>query len=245
MLKTFRLIRVFICIITAVIITGQLLPYPVHASEYSYILIEAETGTVLEEHNAYTQRNAGYMAKLMTLLIAAEDIETGKYSLQTEIKAPQAVNGLKGSVVWLEPGDSMTAEELLKSGAAMEKFEQMVTAQGGSLKLAMAQAQYQHEVLANESGVVQSITARDIGHASMLLGAGRETKASAIDLSAGIVLKKKVGDTVQQGEPLAVLYYNDAYAHRVQDAADELQQAYTIGDADAQKEPLIWKIISE
>lgn len=115
MLKTFRLIRVFICIITAVIITGQLLPYPVHASEYSYILIEAETGTVLEEHNAYTQRNAGYMAKLMTLLIAAEDIETGKYSLQTEIKAPQAVNGLKGSVVWLEPGDSMTAEELLKS----------------------------------------------------------------------------------------------------------------------------------
>lgn len=137
------------------------------------------------------------------------------------------------------------AEELLKSGAAMEKFEQMVTAQGGSLKLAMAQAQYQYEVLASQSGVVQSIIARDIGHASMLLGAGRETKASAIDLSAGIVLKKKVGDTVQQGEPLAVLYYNDAYAHRVQDAADELQQAYTIGHADAQKEPLIWKIISE
>ena len=137
------------------------------------------------------------------------------------------------------------AEALLKSGAAMEKFEQMVTAQGGSLKLAMAQAQYQHEVQASQSGVVQSITARDIGHASMLLGAGRETKASAIDLSAGIVLKKKVGDTVQQGEPLAVLYYNDAYAHRVQDAADELQQAYTIGHADAQKEPLIWKIISE
>ncbi|MBR2626793.1 MAG: pyrimidine-nucleoside phosphorylase [Peptococcaceae bacterium] len=137
------------------------------------------------------------------------------------------------------------AEELLKSGAAMEKFEQMVTAQGGSLKQAMAQAQYQHEVQASQSGVVQSITALDIGHASMLLGAGRETKASAIDLSAGIVLKKKVGDTVQQGEPLAVLYYNDAYAHRVQDAADELQQAYTIGHADAQKEPLIWKIISE
>ena len=137
------------------------------------------------------------------------------------------------------------AEALLKSGAAMEKFEQMVTAQGGSLKLAMAQAQYQYEVQANQSGVVQSITARDIGHASMLLGAGRETKASAIDLSAGIVLKKKVGDTVQQGEPLAVLYYNDAYAHRVQDATDELRQAYTIGHADAQKEPLIWKIVNE
>ncbi len=115
MLKTFRLNRAISCIITAVIIAGKLLPFRADASDFSYILIEAGTGTVLEEQNAYTERNAGYLSKLMMLLIAAEDIETGKYSLQTEIKAPQAVSGLKGSVVWLEPGDSMTVEELLKS----------------------------------------------------------------------------------------------------------------------------------
>ena len=51
----------------------------------------------------------------MSILLFAEDIETGKYSLSTEITAPQSVYGTKGSVVWLEPGDKMTVEELLKS----------------------------------------------------------------------------------------------------------------------------------
>ena len=137
------------------------------------------------------------------------------------------------------------AEELLAGGKAMEKFEQMIAAQGGSLEEGMAQAQHEQLVAAPQSGIVQAITARDIGHASMLLGAGRETKASAIDLSAGVVLKKKTGDRVEQGEPLAVIYYNEPYAYRADDAVREIIAAYTIADNAAQKEPLIWKIVSE
>ena len=137
------------------------------------------------------------------------------------------------------------AEELLAGGKAMEKFEQMIAAQGGSLEEGMAQAQHEQLVAAPQSGVVQAITARDIGHASMLLGAGRETKASAIDLSAGVVLKKKTGDRVEKGEPLAVIYYNEPYAYRADDAVREITAAYTIADNAAQKEPLIWKIVSE
>ncbi len=143
-----------------------------------------------------------------------------------------------------EEGRKM-AEELLANGKAMERFEQMVSAQGGSMINGMAQAQYQQIVPAEHAGVVQAITAKDIGHASMLLGAGRENKASAIDLSAGIVLKKKTGDKVEQGEALAVIYYNEPYAHRASDAAREIMQAYTIADHEAHKEPLIWKIVSE
>ena len=109
----------------------------------------------------------------------------------------------------------------------------------------MAQAQHEQLVAAPQSGIVQAITARDIGHASMLLGAGRETKASAIDLSAGVVLKKKTGDRVEKGEPLAVIYYNEPYAYRADDAVREIIAAYTIADNAAQKEPLIWKIVSE
>ena len=137
------------------------------------------------------------------------------------------------------------AEELLAGGKAMEKFEQMIAAQGGSLADGMAQAQHEQLVAAPQSGIVQAITARDIGHASMLLGAGRETKASAIDLSAGVVLKKKTGDRVEKGEPLAVIYYNEPYAYRADDAVREIIAAYTIADNAAQKEPLIWKIVSE
>ena len=137
------------------------------------------------------------------------------------------------------------AKQLLESGAAMRKFEQLVQAQGGSLESAMLQAKNCYEVKAPVSGVVQAICAKDIGHASMLLGAGRETKASAIDLSAGLVLKKKTGELVQAGETLAVLYYNDEYASRLQTAEQEIVQAYTISDSPVETEPLIWKIISE
>ena len=107
----------------------------------------------------------------------------------------------------------------------------------------MPQATHQLAVPALHTGVVQTIDAKAIGHVSMLLGAGRESKAASIDLSAGVLLQKKVGDLVSAGESLAVLHYQDAYARRVQEAAQELQKAYTIGSAVTEKEPLIWKII--
>lgn len=81
----------------------------------SYILIESNTKTVLEEYNSSKRLNAGYLNKLMALLIIAEDIASGKYTLDTELTASQSVSGIKGSVVWLEPGDKMNVEELLKS----------------------------------------------------------------------------------------------------------------------------------
>lgn len=92
---------------------------PIYADEInsvsSYILIEARTGTVLEEKDSQKELNCGYLSKLMSLLIIAEDIETGKYKLNDILTAPNAVTGTKGSVVWLEAGDKMTVEELLKS----------------------------------------------------------------------------------------------------------------------------------
>ncbi len=84
-------------------------------SAEAYVLAEASTGTVLLEKNGDKQVDIGYLAKLMTILIIAEDIQTGRYSLETELTASQSVSGTKGAVVWLEPGDKMTVEELLKS----------------------------------------------------------------------------------------------------------------------------------
>lgn len=135
------------------------------------------------------------------------------------------------------------AGELLQSGKGYARFQQLVEAQGGTLQQGLAQAQHQHIVPALASGVVQSIQARAIGHCSMLLGAGRETKSSPVDLSAGVLLQKKVGDYLQAGEPMAVLHYNDAYARRVEEAVLELQQAYTIGAEKAEPVPLIWNVI--
>ena len=79
------------------------------------VLMEVETGTVLSEINGDELLNAGYLSKLMSLLIIAEDIETGKYNLDDTLTASDSVSGTKGSVIWLEPGDRITVDELLKS----------------------------------------------------------------------------------------------------------------------------------
>lgn len=81
----------------------------------AYILMEARTRAVLEEYNSDMRLNAGYLGKLMSLLVIAGDIEAGRYKLSDELTASQSVYNTKGSVVWLEPGDKMTVDDLLKS----------------------------------------------------------------------------------------------------------------------------------
>lgn len=108
-------------VIAAAIMWAMLIPTAVRADDTplesagAYILMEAASRTVLQEKDGDKRLNCGYLSKLMTLLLVAEDIETGKYLLSTEVTASQSVAGTKGAVVWLEPGDKMTVEELLKS----------------------------------------------------------------------------------------------------------------------------------
>lgn len=84
-------------------------------TEHSYILMDARTHSVLEECQSRKTVDAGYLTKLMSLLLIAQDIESGKYSLDTVITASSSVQGTKGSVIWLESGDKLTAEELIKA----------------------------------------------------------------------------------------------------------------------------------
>ena len=158
---------------------------------------------------------------------------------------------LSGQMIFLgqkaataEQGYQM-AVSLLEQGAAWQKFEQLVNAQGGNLAQGLPQAQHQFVVCAPQSGVVSGIDAKAIGHCSMLLGAGRESKGAAIDLSAGVLLQKKTNDVIKTGEPLAILYYNTAYQQRAQEAALVLQQAYQIGNGPVQQSPLVWKTIQD
>lgn len=156
---------------------------------------------------------------------------------------------LSGQMIYLGEG-AMTPEEgyalakqCLQEGRGYDKFLQMVQAQKGSLTHGLPQAQHHYIVYAEQSGMVQAIQAKEIGNCSMLLGAGRECKGAAIDLTAGIMLHKKTGDTVQAGEALATLHYNDVYKHRAEEVAQKLQHAYIIGTEAKEKTPLVWKII--
>ncbi|MGY0656775.1 pyrimidine-nucleoside phosphorylase [Bacillus subtilis] len=104
-------------------------------------------------------------------------------------------------------------EEVMKNGKALEKFKDFLKNQGGDSSIVddpskLPQAAYQIDVPAKEAGVVSEIVADEIGVAAMLLGAGRATKEDEIDLAVGIMLRKKVGDKVEKGEPVVTLYAN-------------------------------------
>lgn len=103
------------------------------------------------------------------------------------------------------------AKKALSSGQAFEKFKEMVQAQGGDIRYVehpefFERDAFEGEVLAAEDGFLSGMDTEKIGMAAGLLGAGRETKDSVIDMSAGIYLKKKIGDTVKKGEPIAICY---------------------------------------
>ena len=103
------------------------------------------------------------------------------------------------------------AKNAISTGAGLQTFAKMVEAQGGNPAWILRTenfpvAKYSHTVLAKESGYIQSVDAEGYGVASLLLGAGRNTKEDVIDPTAGIYLKAKTGDFVQVGDPIAVLY---------------------------------------
>ena len=103
--------------------------------------------------------------------------------------------------------------ENIKNGKALAKFKEFVASQGGDSNFAddvtkFAQAKEVIEVKAKKSGYVSHIDALAIGHAAMLLGAGRETMEDIIDPAVGIVLNKKVGDSVNKDEVLCYIYTN-------------------------------------
>ncbi|EJQ47783.1 pyrimidine-nucleoside phosphorylase [Bacillus wiedmannii] len=103
--------------------------------------------------------------------------------------------------------------EVMKNGKATEKFKEFLSNQGGDSSIVdnpekMPQAKYVIDVPAKASGVISNIVADEIGIAAMLLGAGRATKEDEIDLAVGLMLRKKVGDAVKEGEPFVTIYAN-------------------------------------
>jgi pyrimidine-nucleoside phosphorylase len=133
-------------------------------------------------------------------------------------------------------------EETIRSGAALAKLRELVAAQGGDATMVddpskLPSTQYEYDLKATHAGWVASLDSMRVGHASMLLGAGRETKDSIIDLGAGIVLRKKPGDRVELGDVLAVLYAN--VEAKFAGAAEELAEGYVIGDVEVAAAPLV------
>ncbi|OGH58275.1 MAG: hypothetical protein A3I06_09095 [Candidatus Lindowbacteria bacterium RIFCSPLOWO2_02_FULL_62_12] len=135
---------------------------------------------------------------------------------------------------------------VLSNGQARRKFAEIVEAQGGDPKAIddparLPAARHVVAVEAPKSGVVQRLAARDVGVASLLLGAGRTRASDKIDFAAGIVLAKKTGDRVKKGEPVAWLHAGDPA--RIPDGRARFLAALKIGAGRPKKRKLIWQIL--
>ena len=154
---------------------------------------------------------------------------------------------LGGAVKNYEEGRNRL-EKILKEGTAFNKFKEMIDAQGGNPEIIdkpelLPLAKHCTKIKADISGYIQKIDSRLIGESAMLLGAGREKKESEIDLSVGIILKKKVGSKVNINQDLAEVYYNDS--EKLKEAKNKLFSSFVIGDKKPQKLPLILATISK
>lgn len=124
------------------------------------------------------------------------------------------------------------ARQMIASGAAFEKFCEVTKLQGGDAEALrhverLPHANNRMEVRSRSSGYVQTIDCEQVGVASLVLGGGREKKEDAIDPAVGIVLHKKLGDSISEGEPICTLHYNsDA---RLSEAESLIHSSYQIG----------------
>jgi len=138
------------------------------------------------------------------------------------------------------------AVHALDSGEALQKFRDMVQAQGGDPAVAddpgiLPQAPFVEPYRAIAGGIIHDIVSDQLGMASMVLGAGRPTKEDAIDPAAGIVLVRKPGDTVVEGEVLAMLHTSET--GKIAAASSLLDEAIRIGSGAHEFVPLILQII--
>ncbi|GAA0110167.1 MULTISPECIES: pyrimidine-nucleoside phosphorylase [Clostridium] len=144
-----------------------------------------------------------------------------------------------------EEGKALLLENI-NNGKGLEKLKEFVKAQGGDASLIddtdkFPKAKYVVEVKAAQSGVISKINAEAFGLIAMELGAGRETKESIIDLSVGIVLNKKRGEVVKEGDILAYIHSNDE--SNIEKAKNDIIKNMIISNSLDKEIPLIYDIV--
>jgi pyrimidine-nucleoside phosphorylase len=141
------------------------------------------------------------------------------------------------------------AAQLIASGAAFQKFCEIVRLQDGNENALhdfslLPHAEHRLDIMSPEGGFVAGMDCEKAGIASLVLGGGRERKEDSVDHAVGIVLHKKTGDRVEKGEALCTLHYNSVA--RLEEARTLILDSYRISpELPAGKRPLIFKVMGD
>ncbi len=140
--------------------------------------------------------------------------------------------------------------EMLEDGTALEKFREIVEAQGGDPAVCDAPrevlpaADHVEPFEAPGGGVVERMNAEQVGMASLALGAGRETKEDVIDPAVGLVFRKKRGERVEAGEPIVDIHCSETTeADEIEECRERLGEAIEIGEGAVDDKPLIYETL--
>jgi len=138
--------------------------------------------------------------------------------------------------------------QTIRDKSALNKLAEFISAQGGNSAAVydtelLVKADISEEVVSPSDGFVTNIHTDEVGMTSLILGGGRETKDSVIDLSVGILIHKKLGDSVIKGESLATLYANDS--NKLKEAKKRLLGAYMIGNEKPNTHPYIYAVVTK
>ncbi|HUQ50039.1 MAG TPA: hypothetical protein VM056_04930, partial [Terriglobales bacterium] len=140
------------------------------------------------------------------------------------------------------------AEEMITSGKARAKFREMIRGHGGGdisvvdRPNRLPAASHTIELTSEQAGFVSSVRCEEVGLASLILGGGRSKKEDVIDHAVGLMLHKKVGDTVKNGESLCTVHYNAD--GRLEESLQMLRDAYVItADAPRKQRVLVHQVI--
>ncbi len=140
------------------------------------------------------------------------------------------------------------ARDSISTGKAYDKFLEFITAQGADAAAIesssnLVSADYIEKIYLPEEGYITSCNTSEVGMTSLILGGGRETKDSVIDLSVGIVIEKTVGDHIKEGEAIAYIFANSK--EKLKQAKERLIGAYTVSDKIKPKAPMVKRIITD
>lgn len=211
----------------------------------------------------------GNMAGRKTIAIVSDMDQPLGYAVGNALEVEEAIATLRGegpedftrlcmtlgAYMLIAAGAAQTEEEakqkllaVIQDQSALKKLAEFVEAQGGSSKAVydtslLPKAAIVEEIVSAQEGYVKKIDCDEIGICSLILGGGRETKESIIDLSVGLVLHKKVGDYVKEGESLATIYANDK--NKLEAAKERFLKAYHMDDKQPERLPLIKGVIRE
>ena len=208
--------------------------FALSAEELQHLVWGATTGGIADEQLA---------AFLMAVFFRPADVRELTLRLGVEMLLAGEAPGVGNDPLLAR----MRLETALADGGALKRFAQLIEAQGGDPRVVedpsrLPQPKLVREVRSDRGGLLVALDAEQVGLAAVELGAGRARKEDLVDHAAGLLLLKRVGDEVKNGDVLAELHA--ATEARLDAGEARLRRAVTLGDKPPDRKPLVLERVS-